>query len=119
MDMVIVPRLRKLVAEAKRVAVIIQGGKRMVHRFGKRAAVAFITGALAVGMAALFSGTALAGGHHGYHDNDGGNGGGGGDANANCVLPIGVALGVIGQGGGNAQCNAVGGGGGEGGDGVD
>lgn len=119
MDTVIVPRLRKLMAEAKRVVAIIQGGKRMVHRFGKRAAVAFITGALAVGMAALFSGTALAGGHHGFDDNDGGNGGGGGDAIANCVVPIGASVGVIGQGDDVTQCNAVGGSGGEGGDGVD
>lgn len=90
----------------------------MMHNIRRRAALTIATGALAVGMSALFSGTALAWGH-GFHDNDGGNGGGGGNANANCVLPIGASLGVIGQGGGVGQCNAVGGSGGEGGDGVD
>ena len=61
--------------------------------------------------AVLFTGTALAGG-------TGGGGGNGGGANANCLIPVGVTAGVIGQGGNVAQCDATGGSGGGGGDGV-
>jgi hypothetical protein len=62
-------------------------------------------------------GTALAG-SHGTGDNTGGNGGGGGETKVNCVLPIGLSLGLIGQGGDNSQCNATGGAGGGGGTGA-
>jgi hypothetical protein len=52
--------------------------------------------------AAGFTGTAFAHDHY-YDGNDG-------DSNANCVLPIGASVGIIGQGGDNTQCNAAGGG---------
>lgn len=70
--------------------------------------------ALSTSAAALFAGTALAGGVNGV----GGGGGNGGGANANCLIPVGVTAGVIGQGGPVAQCNAAGGAGGGGGNGV-
>lgn len=47
-----------------------------------------------------FTGTAFA--HDHYYDGDDG------DANSNCVLPIGASVGIVGQGGDNVQCNAVG-----------
>ena len=88
----------------------------MTRKFTRTAAA---TAVLALGAAgsALFGGVALAG-SHGTHDNTGGNGGGGGDTNVNCVLPIGLSLGLIGQGGDNSQCNATGGSGGGGGTGA-
>jgi hypothetical protein len=73
------------------------------------------TAALALATAG-FAGTALAGGiAHG----EGGTGGDGGGANANCLIPIGASVGVLGQGGPVSQCNATGGAGGAGGNGVD
>ncbi|WP_143517385.1 hypothetical protein [Pseudonocardia sp. MH-G8] len=68
----------------------------------------------------LFGGAALAGGHgYGDTENVGGPGGSGGDANANCLIPIGISLGLLGQGGDVSQCNATGGVGGAGGTGAD
>jgi hypothetical protein len=91
-------------------AVHISGGTTM-KTFGKRTAVA--VAAVALGSAA-FAGTAMAN----VTSGDGGNGGSGGGANANCLIPVGVTAGVIGQGGDNKQCNATAGGGGNGGGGV-
>jgi hypothetical protein len=89
----------------------------MNRRFGQRAVVAVAATALAAGASALFGGSALAG-SHGEHNNSGGDGGNGGKSNVNCVLPIGVSAGIIGQGGDNSQCQATGGGAGDGGTGA-
>ena len=84
---------------------------------GRKAAVAAV--AFATVGATLFGGAALAGGHghNGYDDasNTGGPGGGGGDAATKCFLPIGISLGLLGEGGDVSQCNATGGEGGAGG----
>jgi hypothetical protein len=64
---------------------------------------------------ALFAGAAFAGGQH---DSSGGPGGNGGETKVNCVLPLGLSLGLVGQGDGVSQCNATGGAGGGGGTGA-
>jgi hypothetical protein len=87
--------------------------RSLVHR-GVTAVAAVV---LASGASALFGGAAFAGGH-GHHDNEGGDGDDGGKANANCVAPIGVSAGVVGQGDDVSQCNATGGDGGHGGTGA-
>jgi hypothetical protein len=84
-----------------------------MQKMGMRAT--FAVAAVALGTAA-FAGTAFAGGS--YTHGSGGNGGKGRHANANCGVPIGVSAGVIGQGDSIKQCNARGGAGGNGGDGV-
>jgi hypothetical protein len=96
-------------------------GETRMSTFGRKAAVAAV--AFATVGSTLFGGVALAGGHggHGGHNgyddasNTGGPGGGGGDATAKCFLPIGISLGILGQGGDVSQCNATGGAGGAGG----
>lgn len=108
----------------------------MIKKIGRSAIVAASTVVLATGGSALFAGTAFAhddcgcnddGGHHhshhhGHHHKgvrgEGGQGGNGGGANANCLIPVGVSAGVVGQGGDNSQCNASAGAGGSGGNGV-
>jgi hypothetical protein len=87
----------------------------VIRKMGRKTAVA--TAVLALGSAgsALIAGTALA---TDSTVGDGGDGGGGGKANANCAVPVGLSLGVIGQGGDVSQCNATGGAGGGGGNGV-
>ncbi|HZZ51490.1 MAG TPA: hypothetical protein VFE65_31750 [Pseudonocardia sp.] len=87
----------------------------MIRKMGRKTAVA--TAMLALGSAgsALLAGTALA---TPQTVGDAGNGGSGGKANANCGVPVGLSLGVIGQGGDVSQCNATGGAGGGGGTGV-
>ena len=70
------------------------------------------TGAMA------FGGTALADGNN-DRNNVGGAGGPGGAAETNCWLPIGLSVGILGQGGPVSQCNATGGDGGNGGTGAD
>jgi len=76
--------------------------------------------AFAVVGSTLFGGAALAGGQgYGSSDNVGGPGGSGGSANANCLIPIGISLGILGQGGDVSQCNGTGGAGGTGGTGAD
>jgi hypothetical protein len=68
----------------------------------------------------LFGGAALAGGYgYGQQENVGGPGGSGGNANSQCLIPIGLSLGILGQGGDVSQCNANGGPGGAGGTGAD
>jgi hypothetical protein len=89
----------------------------MNRRFGQRAVVAVAATALAAGASALSGGSAFAG-SHGEHDNSGGDGGNGGKTNVNCVLPIGITAGIIGQGGDSSQCQATGGGAGDGGTGA-
>jgi hypothetical protein len=79
-----------------------------------KTAVASAVLALGTIGSAVFAGTAMAGGVHGT----GGNAGNGGGAKSNCAVPIGVSLGVVGQGGPISQCNATGGAGGTGGGGV-
>jgi hypothetical protein len=71
-------------------------------KFARRVTTAAAVLAISTGSAASFAGSALADGVDGSH-------GGGGHSNANCVLPIGVSLGLVGQGGDVAQCNSVGG----------
>jgi hypothetical protein len=88
----------------------LKSGGNVMRKFGQRAVVTAAAVALTT---AAFAGTALAGAH-----GNGGNGGSGGGANANCLIPVGVTAGVIGQGGPVSQCNAGGGAGGSGGDGV-
>ncbi|HEY1971719.1 MAG TPA: hypothetical protein VGH89_27435 [Pseudonocardia sp.] len=78
--------------------------------YGRRSAVVLAAVTLSV-LAA--TGTALAG-----TSGNGGSGGSGGGANANCLIPVGVTAGVIGQGGPVSQCDATGGSGGGGGNGV-
>ena len=82
-----------------------------MQKSGQRVGMSVLAAALG---AMAFTGTAMA---HGVHGN-GGSGGNGGHANANCAIPIGVSAGVIGQGGSEKQCNATGGGAGNGGGGV-
>ncbi|HEX4356535.1 MAG TPA: hypothetical protein VH141_03385 [Pseudonocardia sp.] len=106
----------------------------MIRKLGRGVAVAVATAALAVGGSAAFAGTAFAsdhdccshghnahhgidGDHNDYYRENGGDGGNGGKANANCVVPLGVSAGVMGQGGNNSQCNSTSGNGGGGGDG--
>jgi hypothetical protein len=84
----------------------------------RKTSVVSAAAAFALAGAALFGGAAMAGGHDDVN-NIGGPGGAGGDANANCLIPIGVSAGVLGQGGDVAQCNAGGGAGGAGGTGAD
>lgn len=86
-----------------------------MRKLGSRAAVAVVAVALGV---VGFGGTAFATGHH-HTDGDGGDAGNGGASNANCLVPLGVSAGVVGQGGSNTQCNSTAGEGGQGGDGVD
>jgi len=107
----------------------------VIRKLSRGALTAAAIVALASGGSAALAGTAFAGGHdcgcdgwsdgwhggwgyHGAHGDDGGNGGNGGNANVNCVLPIGITAGVIGQGGDVSQCNATGGNGGDGGTGA-
>ena len=95
-----------------------------MRKLGQRSFMAMA--AIALGSAA-FAGTALAcdddsgSSHEGHSDTngDGGDGGNGGKTNVNCVLPIGLSAGIIGQGDDVSQCNATGGDGGDAGDGVD
>ena len=85
-----------------------------MRKYGQRAAVAVVAVALStVG----FAGSALAFGNHEVNGT-GGSGGSGGHANANCLIPVGVSAGVLGQGGPVDQCNASGGVGGSGGSGI-
>ena len=68
----------------------------------------------------LFGGAALAGSYgNGHPENTGGSGGSGGAANSQCLIPIGISLGILGEGGDVSQCNATGGTGGTGGAGAD
>lgn len=103
----------------------------MIRKLGRGVAVAITALALATGGSAAFAGTAFAsdnccnhhghrgidGDHNDYYRENGGDGGKGGNANANCVVPLGVSAGVMGQGGNNSQCNSSAGNGGHGGDG--
>jgi hypothetical protein len=88
----------------------------MISKFGRKTVVASAVVALGTVGSAALAGTALAGG--GGVEGTGGNAGNGGKANANCAVPIGLSLGVLGQGGPIKQCNATAGAGGTGGGGV-
>jgi hypothetical protein len=86
--------------------------------------------ALAAGTITLFgSASAFADGHHSDNSRDdkprarhqthrGGDGGTGGRTNSNCVIPLGVSAGVLGQGDPVNQCDVEGGSGGDGGSGA-
>ncbi|HZZ51041.1 MAG TPA: hypothetical protein VFE65_29460 [Pseudonocardia sp.] len=113
-----------------------------MHMLTRKAVVAATTLVLGVGGSALITGTTYAGAkhddcgcnsssshehsapvHHVTWSNDGtrgtgGNGGSGGNSNANCAVPIGASVGLLGQGGDNKQCNATAGAGGNGGSGI-
>jgi hypothetical protein len=92
----------------------------VIRKLGTKATVASAIVALGTAGSALFAGDALAtGGGHNDVDGTGGSGGGGGKANSNCAVPIGLSLGLVGQGGDVTQCDATGGAGGGGGNGVD
>ena len=73
-----------------------------MSNIARRVTTAAAVLAISTGSAALYAGSALA-------DGVDGSPGSGGHANANCILPVGVTAGVVGQGGDLAQCNAVGG----------
>jgi hypothetical protein len=88
---------------------------KVIRKVGRTTAVATAVVALGAAGSALLAGSALA---TGQVSGDGGNGGGGGKANSNCAVPIGLSLGILGQGGPISQCNATGGAGGAGGGGV-
>jgi hypothetical protein len=49
---------------------------------------------------------------------DGGDGGTGGNSAANCLVPLGVSAGVLGQSGNQSQCDSHAGKGGDAGDGI-
>jgi hypothetical protein len=89
----------------------------VTRKFSSKTAVAAAVLTLGATGSALFGGTAFAG-SHGTGVVTGGSGGDGGKTYVNCVLPIGLSLGIIGQGGDNSQCNATGGAGGGGGTGA-
>jgi len=79
----------------------------MVDELGRKAAVGATIVALGIAGSGVFGGLAIA---DGAHDGDlGGGGGNGGDAGAKCVLPLGLSLGLIGDGGDQNACNADGG----------
>jgi len=94
---------------------------------GVTLATAVVT--VGTGASALLGGVAFAcddgchsGGHQKHYshtDATGGKGGKGGAANANCAVPIGASIGLLGQGGDVSQCNATGGAAGNGGTGVE
>jgi hypothetical protein len=83
----------------------------------RKSAVAAAVIAFATAGSAFLGGTAFAGDETEVW-NVGGAGGNGGNANANCLIPIGASVGLLGQGGNVAQCNAAGGAGGAGGTGA-
>lgn len=118
-----------------------------IRNLGRKALVAASATVLVAGGSAMFTGTAFAssddgcgchgGSSHSHHDGhhhgggdhdgdrdvhgvrgDGGNAGNGGQSNSNCLVPVGISAGVVGQGSSNEQCNANGGQGGHGGSGV-
>ena len=115
----------------------------IIRKIGQRAAITAAATVLAAGGAIAFAGPAFADighdccnsrghdghrGHHGHHGHDGrhvddhrsngGDGGNGGHANANCLLPLGLSAGILGQGGPISQCNSTSGSGGDAGDGA-
>jgi hypothetical protein len=95
----------------------------MIGELARKVAVSATVLVLGVGGSAIFAGTALAGGcgcngeSPASSGGTGGSGGSGGSASSQCVIPVGVSAGVIGQGGPVGQCNAGGGAGGAGGNG--
>jgi len=104
----------------------------MIRTIGQRVGVAAAAAVLSAGGVFAIAGTAFANdygnseghdGHDGssdvdYGEGNGGNGGYGGNSNTNCVVPLGLSAGVIGQGGPVSQCNSTSGNGGDGGDGT-
>lgn len=89
-----------------------------MRTFVRKSATAVL--AFAIIGSPLFGGAALAGDYgNGHPENTGGAGGPGGAANSQCLIPIGISLGILGQGGDVSQCNATGGTGGTGGAGAD
>jgi hypothetical protein len=97
----------------------------MIKKLGRTALATAATAVLLTGSAGLFAGTALAtdndGHHHRHHhgtEGEAGTGGTGGNAASNCLIPLGISAGIVGQGGSNTQCDAHAGQGGEGGDGI-
>lgn len=87
----------------------------MISKFGRKTVVASAVVALGTVGSAVLAGTALADGHV---EGTGGNAGNGGKSNSNCAVPIGLSLGLLGQGGPISQCNSTAGAGGTGGGGV-
>lgn len=103
----------------------------MIRTIGQRVGVAAAVAVLSAGGMLAIAGTAFAhdhgnsegrDGHDGYSEVDygegnGGDGGDGGESTANCLAPLGVSAGLMGQGGPVSQCNSTSGDGGSGGDG--
>jgi hypothetical protein len=88
----------------------------MIRKIGQKVTVVAAALVMLTGIAAATTGTAFA--THRNVDGDGGDGGTGGNANANCLVPVALSAGVLGQGGSDSQCNSEAGGGGDAGDGV-
>jgi len=78
----------------------------MVDEIGRRATVGAAIVALGVAGSAVLGGMAIA---HGAHV-DKVRGGAGGGAQARCVLPLGLSVGLMGDGGERNACRADGGG---------
>jgi hypothetical protein len=96
----------------------LKGNERSMNASARRSAL--ILSAFAMVASTLYGGLALAGGYeNGTTENSGGPGGPGGAANSQCLIPIGISLGLLGQGGDVSQCNANGGTGGTGGTGAE
>jgi hypothetical protein len=94
-----------------------------MSNFGRKAAIASV--AFATVGSTVFGGAALAGDKDhkdGKKDvtvtNTGGPGGAGGQSQAQCLIPVGLSLGLLGAGGPVDQCNSTGGAGGAGGAGA-
>jgi hypothetical protein len=97
-----------------------------MSNFGRKAAIAAV--AFATVGSTVFGGAALAGDHKRDHKdgkkdvtvtNTGGPGGAGGQSQAQCLIPVGLSVGLLFGAGGNVdQCNSTGGAGGAGGAGA-
>lgn len=88
----------------------------MIRKFGRKTVAASAVLALGTVGSAALAGSALADDQGA--DGTGGPGGVGGKSNANCAVPVGLSLGLLGQGGDMSQCNSTAGAGGAGGGGV-
>jgi hypothetical protein len=96
----------------------------MVRKISQRVVVTAAAIMLSLGGTFALAGTALAhdsqdgqDGQDVEYEGNGGNGGDGGEAKSNCVVPLGLSAGVMGQGGPVSQCQTNAGHGGDGGNG--
>ncbi|HTF47726.1 MAG TPA: hypothetical protein VK735_09785 [Pseudonocardia sp.] len=98
----------------------------MVRKISQRVVVTAAAIMLSAGGTFALAGTAFAHDSHGEdgqngqdveYEGNGGDGGAGGEAKSNCVVPLGLSAGVMGQGGPVSQCQTNAGHGGDGGGG--